>query len=49
MPVNFVQAERTQLLQFLNFGIGNAVNAPAIAAHMGSVPANQTNRNILPY
>ena len=34
MPVNFTNAERTQLLRFLNFGISNAVNATTIAAHM---------------
>jgi len=42
MPVNFTQRERKRLLQFLKFGIGNAVKAPTIAAHMSySTGGNQ--------
>lgn len=35
MPINFTQTERNRLLQFLNFGINNSINAPTIAIHMG--------------
>lgn len=48
MPVNFTQAERTRLLQFLNYGIGTAVNAAAIAAHMGyPIGGNQVKTRTL--
>jgi L-ribulose-5-phosphate 3-epimerase UlaE len=49
MPVNFTQAERMRLLQFLNYGIGTAVNAAAIAAHMGyPIGGNQVKtRNLI--
>ena len=49
MPVNFSIAERTRLLQFLNFGRATAINAPTIAAHMNySIYGNQVKtRNLI--
>ncbi len=48
MPVNFTQAERTRLLQFLNYGKGTAVNAVAIATHMGyPIGGNQVKTRTL--
>lgn len=42
MPVNFSQIERNRMLQFINYGRANAINAPTIAAHMGySIGGNQ--------
>ncbi|MGC4038853.1 MAG: hypothetical protein QM764_23045 [Chitinophagaceae bacterium] len=48
MPVNFTQTERTRLLQFLNYGIRTAVNAIAIANHMGyPIGGNQVKTRTL--
>ena len=42
MPLNFPAAKRTQLLRFLQYGRGSAINAPTIAAHLGyPVSGNQ--------
>lgn len=49
MPINFTQVERNRMLRFLSYGRIHAINAPAIAAHMGySIGGNQVKtRNLI--